>query len=232
MLDPKTHRTEEIEIPTRAPRAEVPSRFPRPNRPSLLLGRHASVGEPALQPGRSAQPDARQQGPRVDDVEDPRRTQNPAWCTDPTNKFAAWFPLQQQRPPGVVLRPEDEAVHARSTPATPRTTCSSTTTPTRRVYFNELSGPIFGWIDTKVFDETKDEQKAVGWCGQVVDTNGDGRITRRRGTSIAARGDSMLYAGDTGGRRRRRPAAAAGAAPAPRLDPKLDTHGQLQPLRA
>jgi hypothetical protein len=37
---------------------------------------------------------------------------------------------------------------------------------------------MVGWIDTKVLDETKDEQKAAGWCGQVVDTNGDGRITR------------------------------------------------------
>lgn len=53
------------------------------------------------------------------------------------------------------------------------------------VYFNELTGPIFGWIDTKVYDETKDEQKAVGWCGQVLDTNGDGKITRPWNTVIA-----------------------------------------------
>ena len=61
--------------------------------------------------------------------------------------------------------------------------------PDETVYFNELSGPIFGWIDTKVYekaladtkDERKAEQTAVGWCGQVVDTNGDGR-SRDRGT--------------------------------------------------
>ena len=46
------------------------------------------------------------------------------------------------------------------------------------VTLNELVGPSSDGIDTKVYDQTKDEQKAVGWCGQVVDTNGDGRITR------------------------------------------------------
>ena len=65
------------------------------------------------------------------------------------------------------------------------------------VYFNELSGPIVGWIDTKVYDETKDEQKAVGWCGQVVDTNGDGKITAPPWNQITGRGDSILYSGDT-----------------------------------
>ena len=39
------------------------------------LGRGAPVGEPALQPGGSAQRDAGQQGPRVDDVEDPSQRQ-------------------------------------------------------------------------------------------------------------------------------------------------------------
>ena len=58
--------------------------------------------------------------------------------------------------------------------------------PDETVYFNELSGPIVGWVDSKVYDktlaETKDEvkaeQAAVGWCGQVLDTNGDGKITK------------------------------------------------------
>src|SRR5678810_1107874 len=65
------------------------------------------------------------------------------------------------------------------------------------VYFNELTGPIVGWIDTKIFDETKDEQKAVGWCGQVVDTNGDGRITRPWNRVAVRGGESLLYQGDT-----------------------------------
>ena len=79
--------------------------------------------------------------------------------------------------------------------------------PDETVYFNELSGPVFGWIDSKVYDQTfaatkdesKAEQAAVGWCEQVVDTNGDGKITRpwndiRRIADLAD-----LYGTDTAG---------------------------------
>ena len=84
------------------------------------------------------------------------------------------------------------------------------------MYFNELVGPMFGWIDTKVYEQTKDEQKANGWCGQVLDTNGDGRITRP--WNIADASGSALYQGDTaaGGGGGRRGAAAP-------FDAKLDT---------
>src|SRR5215510_15117253 len=50
ILDPLTNRTEEIEIPTRAPRAEVPSRFPKPNRPSLWWGDTHLWGNPPYNP--------------------------------------------------------------------------------------------------------------------------------------------------------------------------------------
>ena len=36
-----------------------------------------------------------------------RGNQDPAWCSEPTNKYAEWFPLREQRPSGVVLRSED-----------------------------------------------------------------------------------------------------------------------------
>ncbi|MBM3769995.1 MAG: carboxypeptidase regulatory-like domain-containing protein [Acidimicrobiia bacterium] len=43
-----------------------------------------------------------------------------------------------------------------------------------------LSGSteVVGWLDTKKFDATKDEQASSGWCPTVVDTNGDGKITK------------------------------------------------------
>ena len=36
-------------------------------------------------------------------------------------------------------------------------------------------GPVVGWFNTKVFDQTGDEQKAQGWTVLVLDTNGNGR---------------------------------------------------------
>ena len=37
------------------------------------------------------------------------------------------------------------------------------------------SGPVVAWFDTKVLDETGDEQLAQGWTVQVLDTNGNGQ---------------------------------------------------------
>ena len=36
-------------------------------------------------------------------------------------------------------------------------------------------GPVVGWLNTKVFDETGDAAKAQGWTALVLDTNGNGR---------------------------------------------------------
>ena len=38
----------------------------------------------------------------------------------------------------------------------------------------------YGWINTRVYDETKDANKSQGWCPTVLDTNGDGKITPDR----------------------------------------------------
>jgi hypothetical protein len=37
------------------------------------------------------------------------------------------------------------------------------------------TGPVAGWINTKVFDETGDAAKAQGWSPFVLDTNGNGK---------------------------------------------------------
>ncbi len=34
---------------------------------------------------------------------------------------------------------------------------------------------VVGWLDTKKFDETKDEAASQGWCPTILDTNGDGK---------------------------------------------------------
>ena len=37
------------------------------------------------------------------------------------------------------------------------------------------TGPVAGWINTKLFDETGDAAKSQGWSPFVIDTNGNGR---------------------------------------------------------
>ncbi len=38
------------------------------------------------------------------------------------------------------------------------------------------TGPVAGWVNTKVFDETGDAFKAQGWAPWVLDTNGNGKV--------------------------------------------------------
>ena len=215
VLDPNEHSTMALDIPTREPKQNVPSRFPAPGRPSLHWGNEHLWANPPYNPADPHNPMLDSKG-RVWMTSKIRSDKDPSWCNQATNRFADWFPLQSSG--------RQAAFYDRRTQAfTLIDTCYSThhlqfdNDPDETVYFNELLGPIFGWIDTKVYDQTKDEQKAVGWCGQVLDTNGDGKITRPWNV-LDGRGNSALYQGDTTGG-----AAARGrGAPVP-VDSKLDT---------
>jgi hypothetical protein len=222
VLDPTKNSADEIEIPTRAPRADVPSRFPKPNRPSLWWGDTHLWANPPYNPADPHNPMLDSKG-RVWMTSKIRPNADPSWCNDPSNKFAAWFPLRNSGRQASFFDPKTKQFVLIDT-------CYSThhlqfdNDANETVYFNELSGPIVGWIDSKVYDETKDEQKAVGWCGQVVDTNGDGKITAPPWNQITGRGDSLLYGGDTaGGNAAGRPGGAGGRAQGGGPDPKLDT---------
>jgi hypothetical protein len=37
------------------------------------------------------------------------------------------------------------------------------------------SGPVEGWFDTRIYDQTHDEAKAQGWTAFILDTNGNGK---------------------------------------------------------
>ena len=46
------------------------------------------------------------------------------------------------------------------------------------VYFAMKIGQVggVGWVNSRVWDETHDAEKAQGWCPPVIDYNGDGKI--------------------------------------------------------
>ena len=132
----------------------------------------------------------------MDDVEDPSAIRILRGAATPSNKFAEWFPLRGSGRQASFYDPKTQQF-------TLIDTCYSThhlqfdNDANETLYFNELTGPMVGWIDTKVYDETKDEQKAVGWCGQVLDTNGDGKITKPCNQVAGGRGaDSAVAASD------------------------------------
>jgi len=222
VLDPNEHSTFAIDIPTREPREKVPSRFPAPDRPSLHWGTEHLWANPPYDPADPHNPMFDSKG-RVWMTSKIRANQDPSWCSDATNKFAEWFPLRNSARQASFYDPKTNQF-------TLIDTCYSThhlqfdNDADETVYFNELLGPVFGWIDTKVYDQTHDEQKAVGWCGQVLDTNGDGKITKPWNMPAGRGRDSIVYQGDTAGAAPdARGGRGAGGRGETAFDPKLDT---------
>jgi len=223
VLNPKENSTFALDIPTREPKEKVPSRFPAPNRPSLHWGNEHLWGNPPYDPADPHNPMIDSKG-RVWMTSKIRSNPDPAWCSDPSNKYADWFPLRASGRQASYYDPRTQKF-------TLVDTCYAThhlqfdNDANETLYFNELTGPMFGWIDTKVYDETHDEQKANGWCGQVLDTNGDGKITKPWKMPAGRGGDSALYQGDTatGGAPGPAGRGPAGRGQAAAFDPKLDT---------
>jgi hypothetical protein len=221
VLDTAENSTFTLDIPTREPRDKVPSRFPAPNRPSMFWGMEHLWANPPYDPADPHNPMIDSKG-RVWMTSKIRGNKDPGWCSDPNNKYAAWFPLTNSGRQASYFDPKTRQF-------TLIDTCFSThhlqfdNDSDETLYFNELTGPIFGWIDTKVYDETHDEQKAVGWCGQVLDTNGDGKITKPWNIMQTRRGGevSILYTSDTASGPAG-PRASGEAANVP-FNPKLDT---------
>ena len=103
-----------------------------------------------------------------------RSSKNPAFCRQGSaHPSAALFPLDQS---GRQLAVYD--------PATERLTHIDTCFGTHHLMFAEDAnhtlwtsggGDVVGWLNTKLYDETGDEQRAQGWTALVIDTNGNGR---------------------------------------------------------
>lgn len=43
------------------------------------------------------------------------------------------------------------------------------------LWFSNPGGDVVGWLNTKILDETHNEQKSQGWTALVLDTNGNGK---------------------------------------------------------
>ena len=101
--------------------------------------------------------------------------ENPAYCSDGSrNRFARAWP---QKMGGRQLAMYD--------PRTKQFTHVDTCFNLHHIVFAEDrdntifatgNGSTIGWINTRVFLETRDAEQAQGWCPAYYDVNGDGRI--------------------------------------------------------
>jgi hypothetical protein len=104
-----------------------------------------------------------------------RPPENPAYCRKgSTHPSARRFPIDSAVRHAAVYDPKTKQL-------TQISTCFDThhlmfaEDANNTLWFNGYGSPYFGWIDTRVFDETRDEVKSQGWTALILDTSGNGR---------------------------------------------------------
>ncbi|HEX3341062.1 MAG TPA: carboxypeptidase regulatory-like domain-containing protein [Pseudolabrys sp.] len=103
-----------------------------------------------------------------------RGMDNPDWCKKgSSNQYAKIFPIDKSPRQVAMLDPKTMKYDFIDT-------CFGTHHPqfgydADNTLWLSGTGPVAGWINTKVWDETHDAQKAVGWTPFILDTNGNGK---------------------------------------------------------
>jgi hypothetical protein len=104
-----------------------------------------------------------------------RGMDNPAWCKKGSeHPSAKVFPIDKSPRQAAVLDPKTKEYKFVDT-------CFGTHHPqfgydADNTLWMSGTGPVAGWINTKVFDETGSAEKAVGWHPFVLDSNGNGKL--------------------------------------------------------
>jgi hypothetical protein len=168
VLDPVHHTTSQVKMPVRDPNTPAPG---KPLQPSVYWGEEAIWDSQA----NMHNPMFDEKG-RVWFTSVIRPVDNPAFCREgSSHPSAKAFPLARS---GRQLAMYD--------PKTKRFTLIDTCFGTHHLQFAEDAnhtlwtssgggGGVVGWLNTKLFEETHDEQKSQGWTAIVLDTNGNGR---------------------------------------------------------
>ncbi len=99
---------------------------------------------------------------------------NPDFCKEgSSHPSAKLFPVEQAARHLAVYDPKTEEL-------THIGTCFSThhlmfAEDENNTLWTSGGGQVVGWLDTKMFDETGDEEKSQGWTALIMDTNGNGK---------------------------------------------------------
>ena len=173
ILDPLTHIATNLEVPLRAdPATGRPMIGPSMPEPSRFFGEEMIWNDPA----NPHNPMMDQKG-RVWMTSAIRGRENPEYCQEGSdNKYAQYYPMANSGRSAVYYDPPTEEFVMIDT-------CFGThhlqfAEDDDNTLFFSGGGQVVGWINTDAYDETGDEQFSQGWCPAVVDTNGDGQITK------------------------------------------------------
>jgi hypothetical protein len=166
VVDPKTNTASRIELQVRDPKTPSEAQTP-PAQPSPYWGDEAIWTSQS-----NAHSFAMDKQARVWIAARIRQNQTSAFCQQGSDHPSAKaFPITQS---GRQMQMYD--------PKTKQVTTIDTCFGTHHLNFdgNDIlwftgGGPVEGWFNTRVYDETKDEKKAQGWTVFVLDTNGNGK---------------------------------------------------------
>ncbi len=135
-----------------------------------VLGQRGRLDQQEQRP----QPDVRRAGPRVDHVRGAARRRIPTSARRARDHPSAkLYPLNSAGRHLAVYDPKTKKL-------THISTCFSThhlmfAEDANHTLWTSGGGPVVGWLNTKMFDETHDEAKSQGWTALIMDTNGNGK---------------------------------------------------------
>ena len=168
VLDPMSHTASQVVLPVRDPNTPVASGPPL--QPSPYWGEEAIWDSKANAHNPMLDSEARVWlTSRVRPPND-----NPAFCREGSDH------------PSAMLFPTERASRhlAMYDPSTKEVSLISTCFSTHHLIFAEDEdntlwtsggGPVIGWLNTRMYLETGDEERSQGWAPLIVDTNGNGR---------------------------------------------------------
>ena len=177
MVDPLANTATELTIPVRPDPETMPTRFPQEqSRPSYYWGDQIHWGVDVTERADPHNPMMDHKG-RVWMTSSVRQFANPEWCREGSNNpYAQYFSLTRAGRHASYYDPDRkdfDLIH----------TCYGT----HHLQFAEdddntlwFSGDVnvIGWLNTRLYDQTGEEQSSQGWCPTVIDTNGDGKISK------------------------------------------------------
>ncbi len=102
-----------------------------------------------------------------------RAPENPAFCKDGSTPSSKAFPIDRNVRHLAIFEPRTQKY-------TFVDTCFGTHHlqfgfDTNDTIWTSGGGPVVGWLNTKMFDQTGDAAQSQGWTALVLDTNGNGR---------------------------------------------------------
>jgi hypothetical protein len=168
VLDPTTHTVSKVPVTLRDP--NIP-----PAAPGQIAGPSPYWGtEPIWNSKANVHNPMFDETGRVWITSRVRGPNNPDFCKQgSTHPSARLFPLQGSGRQLAVYDPMTQEMKHIST-------CYGThhlmfAEDANRTLWTSGGGPVVGWLNTKRWDETGDEEKAQGWTALIMDINGNGR---------------------------------------------------------